>query len=302
MRTRFDSLVGSGETLEAESWLDAGQGLTTRLDVEKVSNKSHEKIAYARSDHGYKRSRVHTKPRQLFYKTDAILSFLCVICFRNPFSSTTTGDANPIRTLGDDSKPSHEGYRNTIELLVGNNVLPLRSDTIRLIDRAATSKLRDRNADESWEIIENLALYDHKGWNNSKEFVKPAKAISTPQSTSKIPDRRLLELEDQIKFLLKGAPKKVLIKEKAKSPVTKNINSISLARGKEKRNDKDYKAAVDGINETGTEMPVKEAEKETEAENGTKTNQSKELKEKKQRRHPALSPKGITRNIGFMKN
>ncbi|GJT87726.1 zinc finger, CCHC-type containing protein [Tanacetum coccineum] len=31
------------------------------------------------------------------------------------------GDENPIRTLGDYSKPSHEGYRNTIELPVGNN-------------------------------------------------------------------------------------------------------------------------------------------------------------------------------------
>ncbi|GKC26368.1 hypothetical protein Tco_1033662, partial [Tanacetum coccineum] len=43
------------------------------------------------------------------------------------------GDKNPIRTLRDYSKPSHEGYRNTIELPVGNNVLPLRSDTIRLV-------------------------------------------------------------------------------------------------------------------------------------------------------------------------
>ncbi|GJR81104.1 putative mitochondrial protein [Tanacetum coccineum] len=42
------------------------------------------------------------------------------------------GDENPIRTLGDYSKPSHEGYKNTIELPVGNNVIPLRSDTIRL--------------------------------------------------------------------------------------------------------------------------------------------------------------------------
>ncbi|GJX37857.1 putative reverse transcriptase domain-containing protein [Tanacetum coccineum] len=42
------------------------------------------------------------------------------------------GDENPIRTLGDYSKPSHEGYRNIIELPVGNNVVPLRSDTIRL--------------------------------------------------------------------------------------------------------------------------------------------------------------------------
>ncbi|GJW75634.1 zinc finger, CCHC-type containing protein [Tanacetum coccineum] len=43
------------------------------------------------------------------------------------------GDENHIRTLGDYSKPSHEGYRNTIELPVGNNVVPLRSDTIRLV-------------------------------------------------------------------------------------------------------------------------------------------------------------------------
>ncbi|GJY11229.1 zinc finger, CCHC-type containing protein [Tanacetum coccineum] len=43
------------------------------------------------------------------------------------------GDENPIRTLGDYSKPSHKGYRNTIELPIGNNVVPLRSDTIRLV-------------------------------------------------------------------------------------------------------------------------------------------------------------------------
>nr|GFA37342.1 zinc finger, CCHC-type [Tanacetum cinerariifolium] len=42
------------------------------------------------------------------------------------------GDENPIRTLGDYSNPSQEGYTNTIELPVGNNVVPLRSDTIRL--------------------------------------------------------------------------------------------------------------------------------------------------------------------------
>ncbi|GJR11039.1 zinc finger, CCHC-type containing protein [Tanacetum coccineum] len=214
------------------------------------------------------------------------------------------GDENPIRTLGDYSKPSHEGYRNTIELTKGNNLVPLRSDTIRLvqngcsfhglrsedpnqhikdflrlvdspdldvtnrertylrsistwddlttrflaqffppertaklhnnilmfqqhqgeslseawtcfkdllqkvphhgihrslqiqifydhvsfhlkyeINHAAGGKLHDKNADESWEIIENLALYDHEGWNDSIDFVKPVKAISTSQST-----------------------------------------------------------------------------------------------------------------------
>nr|GEW56540.1 MAK10-like protein [Tanacetum cinerariifolium] len=48
------------------------------------------------------------------------------------------GDANPICTLGDYSKPSHEGYMNTIELPVGNNVVPLRSDTIRLVQNGCS--------------------------------------------------------------------------------------------------------------------------------------------------------------------
>ncbi|GJY79441.1 MAK10-like protein [Tanacetum coccineum] len=39
------------------------------------------------------------------------------------------GDENPIRTIEDYSKPSHEGYRNTIELPVGNNV-----DFLKLVD------------------------------------------------------------------------------------------------------------------------------------------------------------------------
>ncbi|GKA58590.1 zinc finger, CCHC-type containing protein [Tanacetum coccineum] len=40
------------------------------------------------------------------------------------------GDENHIHTLGEYSKPSHEGYRNTSELPEGNNVVPIRSDTI----------------------------------------------------------------------------------------------------------------------------------------------------------------------------
>ncbi|GJY21351.1 zinc finger, CCHC-type containing protein [Tanacetum coccineum] len=48
------------------------------------------------------------------------------------------GDENLICTLGDYSKPSHEGYRNTIERPVGNNVVPLRSDTIRLVQNGCS--------------------------------------------------------------------------------------------------------------------------------------------------------------------
>ncbi|GKB72882.1 MAK10-like protein [Tanacetum coccineum] len=48
------------------------------------------------------------------------------------------GDENPIRALVDYSKPSHEGYKNTIELPEGNNVVPLRSDTIRLVQNGCS--------------------------------------------------------------------------------------------------------------------------------------------------------------------
>nr|GEX10891.1 MAK10-like protein [Tanacetum cinerariifolium] len=48
------------------------------------------------------------------------------------------GDENPIRSLGDYSKPSHESYRNTIKIPVENNVVPLRSDTIRLVQNGCS--------------------------------------------------------------------------------------------------------------------------------------------------------------------
>ncbi|GJY55523.1 MAK10-like protein [Tanacetum coccineum] len=46
------------------------------------------------------------------------------------------GDENPIHALGDYSKPSHEGYRNTIDLPIGNNVDPNQrlKDFLKLVD------------------------------------------------------------------------------------------------------------------------------------------------------------------------
>nr|GEV71460.1 MAK10-like protein [Tanacetum cinerariifolium] len=113
------------------------------------------------------------------------------------------GDENPIRTLGDYSKPSHEGYRNTIELPEGSNVVLLRSDTIRrTIDQSAGGKLRDLNPKESWEILEDLALYDNKSWNDPKDFAKLVKAITLPQDVPSTSDRCLIELENQVQCLM----------------------------------------------------------------------------------------------------
>ncbi|GKC64885.1 MAK10-like protein [Tanacetum coccineum] len=209
------------------------------------------------------------------------------------------GDANPIRTLGDYSKPSHEGYRNTIELPEGNNVVPLRSDTIRLvqngcsfhglrsedpnqhlkdflklvdsldldganrertrlrlfqfslrdqasnwlerlpagsistwedlttrflaqffppgrtaklrndilirtIDQSTGGKLHDRNTEESWALLEDLALYDNESWNDPRDFAKPVKAISLPQDVPSTSDRHLIKLEHQVQRLMEA--------------------------------------------------------------------------------------------------
>ncbi|GKD10025.1 hypothetical protein Tco_1189710 [Tanacetum coccineum] len=88
---------------------------------------------------------------------------LCYL-FRNPFSSTTIGDANPIRTLGDYSKPSHEGYKNTIELPVGNNVVPLRSDIIRLVQNGCSfyglrSEDPNQHLKDFLKLVDSLDLY-----------------------------------------------------------------------------------------------------------------------------------------------
>ncbi|GJY34848.1 hypothetical protein Tco_0419317 [Tanacetum coccineum] len=113
------------------------------------------------------------------------------------------GDENPIRTLGDYSRPSHEGYRNTIELPEGNNVVPLRSDTIRLVQYGCSfhglrsedpnqhlkdflklvdsldldsenrertclcGRLRKLRPDEAWDTIKRLAQYENEGWNDA---------------------------------------------------------------------------------------------------------------------------------------
>ncbi|GKC68078.1 hypothetical protein Tco_1100676, partial [Tanacetum coccineum] len=46
----------------------------------------------------------------------------------------------------------------------------------REIDHASGGKLRDKSAKESWEIIKNLALYDHESPNDRRDFTKPVKA------------------------------------------------------------------------------------------------------------------------------
>ncbi|GJW93202.1 hypothetical protein Tco_0172874 [Tanacetum coccineum] len=127
------------------------------------------------------------------------------------------GDENPIRTLGDYSKPSHEGYKNTIELpdpnqhlkdflklvdsldLDGENRERMRLP--RTIDQSASGKLRDLNVEESWALLEDLALYDNESWNDLRYFAKPVKEIALSQDVLRTFRLRLISLEIQVQPL-----------------------------------------------------------------------------------------------------
>ncbi|GKD81221.1 hypothetical protein Tco_1348060, partial [Tanacetum coccineum] len=69
------------------------------------------------------------------------------------------GDENPICTIGDYSKPSHEGYRNTIKLPVGNNMVLLQSDIIRLVQNGC-SFCGLRSEDPNQHLKDFLKLVD----------------------------------------------------------------------------------------------------------------------------------------------
>nr|GEX02827.1 zinc finger, CCHC-type [Tanacetum cinerariifolium] len=69
------------------------------------------------------------------------------------------GDENPICTLEDYSRPSHEGYQNIIELPDGNNVVPMRSNTIRLVKNGC-SFYEIRSEDPNQHLKNILKLVD----------------------------------------------------------------------------------------------------------------------------------------------
>ncbi|GJT44200.1 MAK10-like protein [Tanacetum coccineum] len=126
------------------------------------------------------------------------------------------GDENPRRTLGNYCQPIHEGYRNTIAIPNGNNVVPLRFDTIRLVQNGCSfHELRSDDPNQHLKdflklmdslnaLLEDLALYDNESWNDLRDFAKSVKAISLPQDVPSTSDCRLIELENQVQRLMEA--------------------------------------------------------------------------------------------------
>nr|GEW54350.1 MAK10-like protein [Tanacetum cinerariifolium] len=202
------------------------------------------------------------------------------------------GDENPIHTLGDYSRPSHEGYRNTIELPEGNNVGPLRSDAIRLVQNGCSFH-RLRSEDPNQHLKDFLKLVD------SLDLDSPSpqpQALNTnfearvwdymAAHTERMErfENTIFKQRDEINGMMtemfgllkelttSRTPKKVLIQEEAKFPVTKNLNSISLTKEEERGSDRTMMTPgnAEKPTETKTESPVMELEKINKLKSGAK--------------------------------
>ncbi|GJT30143.1 hypothetical protein Tco_0910418 [Tanacetum coccineum] len=119
---------------------------------------------------------------------------------------------NPIRTLRDYSRPSPEGYRNTIELPDGNNVVPLQSDTIQLVQNGCSLHglwFEDPNQHlkDFLKLVDSLDLdvaNRERIWNDPRDVAKLVKEISLPQNVPSTSDRCLIELENQVQRLMEA--------------------------------------------------------------------------------------------------
>ncbi|GJX79464.1 hypothetical protein Tco_0327613 [Tanacetum coccineum] len=81
---------------------------------------------------------------------------------------------------------------------------------------------------------------------------------------------RMTEMFGLLKELMTNrTPEKLLIREEAKFPVTKNVNSISLARNEEEGSNKMDETPDNTKMPTETEMPVRKAEEINGSKNGT---------------------------------
>nr|GEY91384.1 MAK10-like protein [Tanacetum cinerariifolium] len=149
-----------------------------------------------------------------------------------------SGDENPIRTLGDYLKPSHEGYKNTIELPIRNNVDPNQhlKDFLKLVDSldldgANRKRMRLRLfqfslQDQASNWLERLPEGSITTWGDLTthfltqffppgrtaklrndilmDFAKPVKVIALPEDVPSTSDCRLIKFENQVQCLMEA--------------------------------------------------------------------------------------------------
>nr|GFA25571.1 zinc finger, CCHC-type [Tanacetum cinerariifolium] len=67
-------------------------------------------------------------------------------------------------------KVPHHGIDLWLQVQIFND--HVNQATRNAVNHSAGGKLRDKSIKESWELIEDLALYDNESWNDPRDFVK----------------------------------------------------------------------------------------------------------------------------------
>nr|GEX69168.1 zinc finger, CCHC-type [Tanacetum cinerariifolium] len=108
----------------------------------------------------------------------------------------------------DYSRPSHEGYRNTIELPEGNNVVPLRFDTIRLVQNGCSfHKLRSEDPNQLLkDFLKLVDSLDLDGKNKERTRGRTAKLHNDMLMFQQQHGESLSEAWTRFKDLLKKVP------------------------------------------------------------------------------------------------
>nr|GEV04740.1 zinc finger, CCHC-type [Tanacetum cinerariifolium] len=199
------------------------------------------------------------------------------------------GDKNPIRSLGYYSKPIYEGYRNTIELPVGNNVVPLRSDTIRLVKNGCSfyglrSEHPNQHLKDFLKLVDSLDLDGENREEHANYMAPKSTAVISHdereelrkkgvKSPSKLFSLKYLSLAS-IKELKKNplAPKRVhfvnliviLSKDNDMEEDVSSNNACIHDLGKMTRGNEEVKEQGKDEDEMETNVRVKEVIKEEE--------------------------------------
>ncbi|GKC44201.1 hypothetical protein Tco_1061923, partial [Tanacetum coccineum] len=113
-----------------------------------------------------------------------------------------------------------------------------------IINHSAGGKLRDKNAEESWEIIEGLTLYDNESWNDPRDLAKPVKAISLPLDVPRKGDEN------------PSSPKQVHF-----------VNTITIVSGLDKKEEEEPDTSK--IEEKGKSSFINKDDKSSDLENET---------------------------------
>nr|GEW94933.1 MAK10-like protein [Tanacetum cinerariifolium] len=197
-----------------------------------------------------------------------------------------------LSALLETSKPSHEGYRNTIELPVGNNMVPLRSDTIWLVqNRCSFHELRSKEPNQHLkDFLKLVDLLDFNGENRERTRMRPNPQPETLGTTfeARLRDYMAAHTERMKRF--------------------KNAFSNSARRSMRRGRKKDIYDVATGddskeIDEPDMEVLVKEAETKNGAKSGDKNKPIKKTKKEEVvelhslSRPPLLTPPYLVRQF-----